>query len=180
MVKRISYLTLLLIFTFNPRSPAQNVDATSFRMNSRLSFYSYEKNGEMILHIPPGSVWSNLNITLKVNGMELTSWDGVPRKKTLSLPFKINMPPSSYKIEAEIKSSKGTIYKAESELVILNYKPNEVKTDRLTGGLIVSRRIFFPFGFYCYSPVHPTLPEEEVVKGFNMISPYQKIYGQVC
>ena len=66
-------------------------------------------------------------------------------------------------------------YKAFTNLIILNYKPNEVKTDRLTGGLIVNRRQFFPFGFYCYSPVYPTLPEEEVVKGFNMISPYQKI-----
>ena len=41
--------------------------------------------------------------------------------------------------------------------------------------MIVNRRQFFPFGFYCYSPVSPTLPEEEIVKGFNMISPYQTI-----
>ena len=67
------------------------------------------------------------------------------------------------------------IYQATTELIILSYKPNEVKTDRLTGGIIVNRRQFFPFGFYCYSPVSPTLPEEEVVKGFNMISPYQTI-----
>ncbi len=41
--------------------------------------------------------------------------------------------------------------------------------------MIVNRRQFYPFGFYCYSPVSPTLPEEEVVRGFNMISPYQTI-----
>jgi hypothetical protein len=50
-----------------------------------------------------------------------------------------------------------------------------VKIDRFTGGTIVNRKQFFPFGFYCYSPVHSTLAEEEVIKGFNTISPYQKI-----
>ncbi len=52
---------------------------------------------------------------------------------------------------------------------------NEVKTDRLHGTLIVGGLPFIPFGFYTYSPVQPTLPEEEVVRGFNMMSPYQKI-----
>ena len=50
-----------------------------------------------------------------------------------------------------------------------------LKLTNLPVDLLSIRRIFFPFGFYCYSPVHPLLPEEEVVKGFNMISPYQKI-----
>jgi len=69
----------------------------------------------------------------------------------------------------------GVIYIAKTDLIVLSYKSNEVKTDRFTGGLIVNKLPFFPFGFYCYSPVYPSLPEEEVVKGFNVISPYQKI-----
>ncbi len=78
-------------------------------------------------------------------------------------------------LTAEIVSARGIKYKATTTLTVLSPKDNEVKTDRLTGGLIVNRRVFFPFGFYCYSPVYPTLPEEEAVKGFNMMSPYQKI-----
>ena len=60
---------------------------------------------------------------------------------------------------------------------IIKLKPvaNEVKVDRFHQSLIVDDLPFIPFGFYCYWPVQPTLPEEEVVKGFNMISPYQKI-----
>ena len=65
--------------------------------------------------------------------------------------------------------------KATSGLQILDPKPNEVKTDRLTGGLIVGEGYSFHSDSIAYSPVYPTLPEEEVVKGFNMISPYQKI-----
>ncbi len=61
---------------------------------------------------------------------------------------------------------------------ILAAQYNAVKIDRISGGLIVEGMPFIPFGFYNYSPVQPTLAEEEVVKGFNMMSPYQKIEGK--
>jgi len=61
---------------------------------------------------------------------------------------------------------------------ILPDQYNAVKIDRVSGGLIVEGLPFIPFGFYNYSPVQPTLAEEEVVKGFNMMSPYQKIEGK--
>jgi len=175
MLRRITYLFLFFVFILNLRSFSQVVDTTSFKMNTRMNFYSFEKTGEMIIHIPSGIIWNNLEIKLKIDGTELTAWKGIPGKKLLGVPFNIDMAPASYAVTAEIKSSKGTLYKAAAGLIILNHKANEVKTDRLTGGLIVNNRIFIPFGFYCYSTVYPTLPEEEVVKGFNMISPYQKI-----
>jgi hypothetical protein len=175
MLRRITYLFLFFVFAVNPESLSQAVDTTSFKMNTRLSFYSFEKYGEIILHIPKSLIWNHLNITLKINENELTSWKGIPGNKVLRLPFDLGIPTSSYKVVAEIKTSNGTAYKATAGLMVLTYKSNEVKTDRLTGGLIVNGRVFIPFGFYCYSNVYPTLPEEEVVKGFNMISPYQKI-----
>ncbi len=144
-------------------------------MNPRLSFYSFEKNCEMIIHLPPAITGAFLTITLKLEGRNLTTWNGIPKAGLLRIPFPFDMPPSNYTIDAEITTRSGKKYSAGAVLNILPYKENEVKTDRLTGSLIVNRRIFFPFGFYCYSPVQPELPEEEVVKGFNMISPYQKI-----
>jgi hypothetical protein len=175
MSKKSLYLFLLFLFFINLKSFCQPVDTTSFSMNSRLSFYSNEKNGEMILHVPALLLWNNLNITLKINDKDLTSWKGKPGNKILRLQFELGLVPSIYNIEAEIRSSSGKLFRSAAPLIILDFKPNEVKTDRLTGGLIVNQRIFYPFGFYCYSPVIPTLPEEEVVKGFNMISPYQRI-----
>jgi hypothetical protein len=169
---------LLLLFTFfiiNQNTTCRDIPASSFKMNSRLSFYSYEKSFEMILHIPASLSGVSLNITLKINDKNLTTWKGIPNKKTLRIPFESELAPSVYIVTADINSSNGIKYSASANLTILNYKSNEVKTDNLTGGLVVSRREFFPFGFYCYSPVHSTLPEEEVVKGFNMMSPYQKI-----
>lgn len=54
-------------------------------------------------------------------------------------------------------------------------RSNEVKIDPVSGGLIVDGLAFFPFGFYCSRlELRPSLSEEEFVKGFNMMSPYQK------
>ena len=129
-----------------------------------------------MLHIPQNHIYNNLTVLLKINNDSAASWEGRPVRKIVRIPVVLDFQPGNYKIIADISvpGSKQK-YLASTILTILNYKPNEVKTDRLTGGLIVNKRQFFPFGFYCYSPVYPTLPEEEVVKGFNMISPYQKI-----
>lgn len=174
---RFKKLILLLILQPILHGFGQTFDSTSFKINTRFSFYSCEKTGEFLLHIPPSLINDQLSITIKSDEDSITSWQGRPGKTILRIPFSLNRQPSHYKITATIKVTwkPGMKYSANTILTLLPYKSNEVKTDRLTGGLIVNKRPFFPFGFYCYSPVSPTLPEEEIVKGFNMISPYQKI-----
>jgi hypothetical protein len=156
---------------------SQSVDSTSFKLYTRQSFYSFEKSGEFLLHIPPAFTQNNLSININIGETTIVTWNGRSGRNILKLPFIINLKQSVYQVKARIivTANQGITYIASTNLIILSYKPNEVKTDKLTGGLIVNKRQFFPFGFYCYSPVYPTLPEEEVVKGFNMISPYQKI-----
>ena len=173
---RILVFTLLLILPAEQRVFSQHIDSTSFRLNSRLSFYSYENSGEMLLHVPQNMIYNSVEVSLNSAGKELVVWKGIPRKKIVRIQLHFNQGPSTDMIDAVIRVSGRPIrYTASAELLILPYKSNEVKTDRLTGGLIVNKREFFPFGFYTYTPVQPTLPEEEVVKGFNMISPYQRI-----
>jgi hypothetical protein len=174
--KFLSLLSILVMFTYC-NIYSQPVDSSSFRIYSRLSFYSFEKNGEFLLHVPSNLVKSSLSVTISTREKIIASWKGKPDRSILRIPFANDLSPSTYKTTAKISAGSGSEmrYLANTDLVILSYKPNEVKTDRLTGGMIVNKRPFFPFGFYCYSPVSPTLPEEEVVKGFNMISPYQTI-----
>ena len=160
----------------SPYIQGQIIDSTSFSINSRQSFYSFEKNGELLLHIPQRLSQKTISINIFTSHNSIASWTGIPGKKIVRIPLDLKFRPSTYKLTAEISISGWSYrYRASTDLFILNYKPNEVKTDMLTGGLIVNHRQFYPFGFYCYSPVYPTLPEEEVVKGFNIISPYQKI-----
>jgi hypothetical protein len=178
MPKKLLYLLLsLLIVSISKETQSQPVDSLSFSIVSRQSFYTYEKNGEFLLHVPSALSKNRLSIALKIGDETVASWNGISGKNILRLPFSLKLMPSVYKAEARINisSNPGSIYIAKTDLVVLSYKSNEVKTDRFTGGLIVNKLPFFPFGFYCYSPVYPSLPEEEVVKGFNMISPYQKI-----
>ncbi len=178
MVKKIFVLLLGFSSLFiSQKVLSQSVDSTSFEIYSRYSFYSFEKDGEFLVHIPPGLANSNLVIDITIGEDSLVSWKGRPGRNILRIPFSLNLEPSTYKAVARIYISwrPNVIYQAVTKLILLPHKPNEVKTDRLTGGMIVNKRKFFPFGFYCYSPIHPTMIEEEVVKGFNLISPYQKI-----
>jgi hypothetical protein len=176
MVKKLSFLVPIFIVLLTSRITfGQTIDSTSVIINSRLSFYTYESSGEFLLHLPGTLLQKNLSVAIKIDDETITNWSGKATGNLLRIPFPINRPPSDYRIEASVNTVKGMSFKSNTQLTVLNYKPNEVKTDRLTGGLIVNKRQFFPFGFYCYSPVYPSLPEEEVVRGFNMISPYQKI-----
>ncbi|MGD0756292.1 MAG: hypothetical protein ABR927_14665 [Bacteroidales bacterium] len=178
MPKKLLYLLLsLLTVSISKETQSQPVDSLSFSIVSRQSFYTFEKSGEFLLHVPSALSKNRLSIALKIGDETVASWNGISGKTILRLPFSLKLMPSVYKAEARINisSNPGSIYIAKTDLVVLSYKSNEVKTDRFTGGLIVNKLPFFPFGFYCYSPVYPSLPEEEVVKGFNMISPYQKI-----
>lgn len=155
---------------------SQTADTSSYSIVTRQSFYSFERNGEFLINIPKGSSGINLKINIRSGEKTLASWDGIPEKNILRICFTVPVSSASYNVEAQINTRNSqSAYIARTKLIVLAYKSNEVKTDKYTGALIVNKMQFFPFGFYCYSPVFQTLPEEEVVKGFNLISPYQKI-----
>jgi hypothetical protein len=176
-IKKSCLFLFILVLSYYQTINSQPVDSTSFKIFTRLSFYSLEKRGELLLHLPASLTQSPISVSITAGGKIIGSWSGKAGKSILRIPVETDFSPSVYNVEARIalQSVSKLQYQATTELIILSYKANEVKTDRLTGGMIVNNRQFFPFGFYCYSPVSPTLPEEEIVKGFNMISPYQKI-----
>jgi len=178
MGRRYIIITLFLIILVAGEKTcfSRPADTTSFRLTTRYSFYTYEKKGELLLFIPQGLIHNRLSVRIMINKDTTGSMTIIPFRNPLRIPFDLTLPPSYYPIKANITAGgKNTDYTAKTTLRILTYKSNEVKIDHFTGGLIVNKRDFFPFGFYTYTPVHPTLPEEEAVKGFNMISPYQKI-----
>jgi hypothetical protein len=175
--KKILQFLFVLAISVTQNIYGQTSESSGFKLYTRLSFYSFEKEGEFLLRIPSSLSQSTLSVKILIGNKIVASWNGKPARDIIRIPFSIGLPQGVYRAEAQISlsSGDGLNYSATTELNILTYKPNEVKCDRLTDGLIVNRRQFIPFGFYCYSPVYPTLPEEEVVRGFNMISPYQTI-----
>lgn len=167
-------LSVFLLSCFN--AVGQTIDSVSFSLYTRNSFYTTEKKGELLLHVPAKAINKNLEVVITASGDTLAAWSGKAAGKIVRIPIVLDRAPGNYRVSALISATAPKkAYLASTELIVLAYKSNEVKTDRLTGGLIVNRLPYFPFGFYTYSPVDQTLPEEEVVRGFNMMSPYQKI-----
>ncbi len=146
-----------------------------WKMNSRLSFYTSESLAEILLVIPEEMSGKKAILTLSGNGKLLALMDTVLPQRIIQIPFNIEKLNPGIAELALWVSGQDLNVELQTQLHILSGKSNQVKIDRLTGGLIAGSRPFYPFGFYCYSPVQPTLAEEEVVKGFNMMSPYQQI-----
>lgn len=138
-------------------------------------YYTNEKEANVLIYLPPNKVLNSLEFIIFAGGEELT----VPTKFQPGLnkiPVSIaHMPVGESILNFSLRQSKASLM--EIPLTIVKRKPkyNEVKINHSTGSLIVDGLPYIPYGFYCYSPVQPTLAEEEVVRGFNMMSPYQTI-----
>ena len=172
LLRPASTIALLCLITYSLSCQGIN----NPRAYPRYSFYSTEKHGEILISLPPSLISGSLAVKLVAGDNIITEIGNLSCQPVVRIPFDTDKLPSSGRIDAEIKFlQNGSQFTIPVTINLLKYKPNEVKVDRLTGGLIVNKLPFFPFGFYCYSPVPATLPEEEVVKGFNVISPYQKI-----
>ncbi len=131
----------------------------------RQNYYTSEDSAELFISLEQFSS----TMALKKEGQLLSSRNlqkGLNRFKIAIDRYKIGQ--HSFSVEIDGKTESVTLKK-------LPQKQHCVKIDKQTGGLIVEDNYFYPFGFYCYSPVQKRLAEQEVVKGFNLMSPYQEI-----
>ena len=104
MIRR--YYCLLVFFTtINlPVVFSQPVDSTSFASNTRLSFYTFEKNAEILLHVPARFQFNNITAIVKINGDTLATWKGILSEKILRIPIELRLSPSDYKITTLIST----------------------------------------------------------------------------
>lgn len=169
------YLLVQIVFSFllafSVRLYGQEITVVP-----RQSFYTTEKSGEILFYLRnmpgksplQGEVFQQDQLLVRKSGLQ---------KGMNQLSFSLSgFNKGKTPLRCVVKDHSGNILTDTTvNLTLLPPKRNEVKIDRLNGTLIVNGLPFIPFGFYSYSPVYPTLPEEEVVKGFNLMSPYQKI-----
>jgi hypothetical protein len=97
MTKKTYFLCILFFSIFINNTPvnALNNNSSLFQANTRLSFYSHEKEGELLLHVPRGFEYRTLSVILKVKSDTIGTWQGIPVKtlseslslSTCSLPF---------------------------------------------------------------------------------------------
>ncbi|MCK5806167.1 MAG: hypothetical protein KAI66_25270, partial [Lentisphaeria bacterium] len=140
------------------------------------SLYTHEKKGRILLVGDiPLLERRNTRVEIRCGGKRLGGGRIDRRFRVPTVPFETtDLQNNAVSILSVTLTATGIqTVTAKTQVLRFDPKPNEVKIDHLGGGLIVNDLPFFPFGFYCYSPVQPTLAEEEVVRGFNMMSPYQ-------
>ena len=145
----------------------------TFDVLAARSFYTSEASGQLILIGLADSLYSDdVRAELHVGDELLATVSPVHgRRVTVSFPL-ARLPQGDSDISCRLLVAGRERARASAAVRRLPPKANAVKIDLISGGLIVDDLPFFPFGFYCYSPVQPTLAEEEIVRGFNMMSPY--------
>lgn len=143
-------------------------------ISSRWDYYTSEKNAELLIYNVQSESLS-LEIFYQTEKI-IEDWKLTSDSMNI-VPFSLHgFGIGRNEILCNLYENENTLFSKKIEILILKPKQNAVQIDRLNGGLFVQGLPFFPFGFYCYSPVNPLLLEEEAVKGFNLVSPYQKIY----
>jgi hypothetical protein len=165
------FRTFIFLYVFLG-SIAQDVLAQSaMKAVSRYDYYTSEDKADVLLYTRQNFPSANVTSGGRVIAVALSRLDR--EILVASLPVReLRMGTNDLTINLT-DGRQRTLVRVSIEKYVP--KANEVKIDRLTGGAIVDGLPFFPFGFYAYSPVYPTMPEEEAVRGFNMMSPYQKI-----
>ncbi|MEN8226084.1 MAG: hypothetical protein ABFS05_12070, partial [Bacteroidota bacterium] len=172
-MKQLITLFVLLLIT----APSFSRDA--YKAVSRYDYYTNEEFVEIAMWIPASK--SEMEITVDI----VYEFDHVMKGEKVT-PGQINLVeiplmdfhPGKNEVTVSYNENQKWVDSDKVNVLILEDHYNAVKIDRVSGGLIVEGLPFVPFGFYNYSPVQPGLAEEEVVKGFNMMSPYQKIEGK--
>ena len=141
---------------------------------SRWTYYMNEPEGEILLSVP--------DTTFRFQALSLVSAGQVlsqsrvrlrPDLYSIRFPLK-RLPQGTSEVLAMLTLPDHARMSLRTTVTILPRESNAVQTDRLTGGIQVDGLPFFPVGFYTYAPVQPNLLDEEVVRGFNVVSPYQK------
>jgi len=152
-----------------------SADADELEVLASRSFYTHERIGELILVTDPDWLATSGAAAQVLLGDEVLVAGVFPEyDRRLTVPFPlVNLPQGDSRVTCRLLARGVELARATATVTRLPHRPNAVKIDRIGGGLIVDDLPFFPVGFYCYSPVQPGLPEEEVVRGFNTISPFQ-------
>lgn len=166
-MRKLLICTLLLLC-----GAATTIAAPKVKVQPRWSYFATGENSpEIIIAAPADMLGQKPSATIGTRAVALT-------------PAKEEATYHTYTIaEKELSQGDNTIKVTFADstynvpMSLLPQKWNGVQIDYLTGVVHTGGMPLMPSGFYCYSPVQPTIAESEVVRGQNMMSPYQNIDG---
>ena len=152
---------------------SSKTDPPLLKVVAGLSYYTGETNGDVLVWTA-GALKGDLTAELFNGEKKLASVDHLDAGRVTALPIALkDLPMGESALLCRLLVDGQDKATAPVKITRLPPKPNEVKIDYRSGGLIVDGLPMFPFGFYCYSPVAAHLPDSEIINGFRHMSPYQ-------
>jgi hypothetical protein len=147
------------------------LSAQSYELSPRLSYYTHETEACFIIFGMPlegiRDIYVMENQALKK--LDLTRVNRSCGTFCIDIQSKN---PGTHRLRVTISLQWGKNLDLSTDYEVLASRQNEVKIDRLTGGLFVDGLPFYPFGFYTGLPVGD-LPVQEVYNAMNLIGVYQ-------
>lgn len=141
------------------------------RIFPRYSLFTSEPQAEMVVTLAEGL---NLDgVTVELTGPGLLTVRQAASSHQMRIPLELQgLQEGTYQVTCRVGQGGETLGQATTSFQKAAPKPNEVKIDYLSRGLIVEGLPFLPFGFYTYYPLKEGIIDGEVVNGFNLFSPY--------
>ena len=164
---KLEIIIIIIIFLISTLY-ARNSNIT---VKSKLDYYTDEQNAEIMVEVPK----EGNNLTIKLNNQTIVKNIEIKTTDKEFYPIPLKMLKKGNNMLNCIFTKAGNRDTIAVNIKKLPHRENCVKVNKITGSLVVDGLPFIPVGFYNYWPIQPDLAEQEVVKGFNMMSPYQKI-----
>jgi hypothetical protein len=141
------------------------------RVMPRVSLYTGEQQGEVVVDLADDLELDGLSVVLTGQGLAETRQAATAHR--VLLPVNVAaLPDGVTELTCRLLQGDKPLAEAQTQLRKAPPKPNEVKIDNLSRSLIADGLPFVPFGFYTYYPLKEGVMDGEVVRGFNLFSPY--------
>ncbi len=152
-------------------SPLYLEAAPILRALPRLSLYTGQEQAEIVADIADDVPLEGL--TVAVRAATGASAQAVAASRRVSVPLGITaLPDGATTVECRLMRGDEQVGSVETTLRKAPPRPNAVVIDQISRGLIVDGLPLVPFGYYTYYPLKEGVMDEEVVRGFNLFSPY--------
>lgn len=152
-------------------SPLYVEAAPILRALPRLSIYTGQDQAEIVADIAEDTPLEGLTVAVRTPAGP--SGQTAAKSRRVSVPLDITeLPDGATPIECRLMRGDEPVARVETTLHKAPPRPNAVVIDQISRGLIVDGLPFIPFGYYTYYPLKEGVMDEEVVRGFNLFSPY--------
>jgi len=120
-----------------------------FKFMPSLSLYTHEEKAEFIVQLAEDIRPKELVVELAGDGLPARAI-GLDARKTI-VPLNLaDLPDGQHRVTCVLKRGDRVIGRGEAKFAKALPKPNEVKIDYRSRGLIVDGKPYFPFGFYIH------------------------------